>query len=260
MKKLENTNVELHWDKQAKTWAQEIREGKDVFRDLFNNPRFLEFIGNIKSKIILDAGCGEGYNTRIFAKNGGILTGIDLSENMIALAKEEEMKNPLGIKYFISSFTNMYEFKNSTFDIVLSTMALMDSPNYEDAIKEFFRVLKPGGGLFFSILHPCFMTPNYKWIEQDGVRKKIIGNYFRQGPWEFSWDLSKKFDKSDAVKFTSSSFHRTISTYINVLLNSGFLLKKIGEPVPTEEACIQNPRLNCAKEVASFLYVHAIKP
>ena len=42
-------------------------------------PAFLKLVGNIKGKTVLDAGCGEGYNTRIFARMGAKITGIDIS-------------------------------------------------------------------------------------------------------------------------------------------------------------------------------------
>ena len=49
-----------------------------------------------------------------------------------------------------------------------------------------------------------------------------------------------------------------LSTYINHLLEAGFTLKEIREPLPSEKACEQNPRLKVARDVApSFLFVHA---
>jgi ubiquinone/menaquinone biosynthesis C-methylase UbiE len=250
------------WNQQAEFWAKEVRSGKDVFRDLFNNPEFLKFIGTIKNKKILDAGCGEGYNTRIFAKLGAHVTGVDLSKKMIHLAQEEEKKHPLDIDYRIASFSNLSDFKDESFDIVISFMALMDGPDYKEALQEFYRVLKTKGSLFFNIIHPCFLTPYYKRVQDEiGELKKVeVGNYFKEGPWKFSFHFAQKADKSDVKTFTSISYHRIISTYINNLIDAGFVLKKLGEPRPSEQACKKNPRLKKARSVASFLYVHAIKP
>jgi len=250
------------WDKQAEFWSQEVRSGKDVFRDLFNNPEFLKFIGDIKGKKVLDAGCGDGYTTQLFAKSGASVTGIDLSPTMIRIAKEEEKKHPHGIDYSVASFANLSEFKDESFDIVISFMALMDSPDYKDALKEFYRILKTGGSLFFNILHPCFFTPHYKRVpDEKGEETKVeVGNYFKEGPWDFSFHFAKEADKSDAKTFKGGSYHRMISTYMNELVDAGFALKKIGEPQPSEQACKQNPRIKKASGVAAFLYVHAIKP
>ena len=249
------------WNDKAEFWAQNIREGADVFRDLYSLPAFLAFIGDIRGKKILDIGCGEGYNTRVFAQLGAQDIGIDLSKTMIRLAQEEENRNKLGIRYFNASWTDLSLFKNE-FDVVVSTMALMDSPGYEDALKEFYRVLKDDGNLFFSVCHPCFLSPGYVTLKDiNGISThRIINSYPKEGPWEFTWQLSKNADKSDSRSVISISYHRTLSTYINKLLKAGFILKKIEEPLPSEEACEKNPRLKSAYNVAPpFLFVHGAK-
>lgn len=257
-KALKNTGF---WNNKAEVWAQSVREGMDVFRDLYSLPAFLAFIGDIQGKRVLDIGCGEGYNTRMFAQQGAQVIGVDLSKEMIQLAQEEENKTRLGIQYFNASWTNLSFFKNE-FDVILSTMALMDGPGYEDALKEFHRILKDDGNLFFSICHPCFLPPGYVNLKDtNGVSThRVINSYSKEGPWEFTWQLSKNADKSDSRSVTSTSYHRTLSTYINHLLRAGFILKKIEEPLPSKKACEQNPRLKIARNVApTFLFVHAAK-
>lgn len=247
------------WNDQAEFWAHNLREGMDVFRDLYSLPAFLQFIGDIRGKKVLDVGCGEGYNTRFFAQQGADVVGVDFSNEMIQLAQEKEKQRPLGIRYCRASWTDLSLFKKE-FDIVLSTMALMDGPGYEEALREFHRVLKPGGDLFFSIIHPCFLPPGYSKLtdEQGKTTHRVINNYSKEGPWEFSWHLSKNADKSDARQVTATSYHRTLSTYINRLLKEGYVLKEIQEPLPSEKACEQNERLRVARDVApSFLFVHA---
>ncbi|MEI6242926.1 MAG: class I SAM-dependent methyltransferase [Chlamydiota bacterium] len=261
-KKSKESEFNDYWNSQAEFWAKNIHEGMDTFRDLFSLPAFLTFIGDIKDKKILDVACGEGNNTRMFAKQGANIIGVDFSEKMLQIAQEEEKKKPLGIKYYNASWSNLSLFKDESFDIVLSTMALMVWHGYEDALKEFYRVLKPNGELFFSIIHPCFLTPGYTTLKDEhGVSThRVVSNYFKEGPWEFTWTLSKKADKSDGQPFTSMSYHRTISTYINNLLKVGFMLKEIREPQPSDEACERNQRLKISRDVApSFLFVHAIK-
>jgi ubiquinone/menaquinone biosynthesis C-methylase UbiE len=261
-KKIQKKDFDLHWDEKAKFWCDQIREGKDIFRDLLSLPAFLKFIGNIKNKIVLDVGCGEGYNTRKIAQKGALITGVDISPQMIKFAKEEEKKNPLGITYCQGSWDNLSFFKKNSFDVVLSTLALMDGPGYEKALVEFHRVLRPNADLYFSILHPCFITPNYSSIKnKKGIMThRVVNNYFKEGPWLFTWKLSKKTDKSDALDFTSMSYHRTLSTYINTLIKKGFVLKEIEEPRASLEACKKNPRLKGSRNVVTpFLFIHAKK-
>src|SRR6185369_4242679 len=137
-------DVARYWDDNAAAWAVEVRQGHDVAREFLNNPAFLAFIGDLEGRRVLDAGCGEGHNTRIFARRGARLTGVDLSSRMIELAEEEERREPLGIRYVNTSYAELGMFAGASFDTVVSSMALMDGPHFDRAIAECFRVLRPG--------------------------------------------------------------------------------------------------------------------
>ncbi len=150
---------------------------------VLNNPAFLEFAGDLRGKQVLDAGCGEGHNTRILARRGARLTGVDISERMIGLALAEERRAPLGIQYVRTSYTDLGVFPPGRFDAVISFMALMDGPRFDLAMRESFRVLRPGGLLVFSITHPCFITKGGRWLRnEDGVKVKwMISEYSCSG-------------------------------------------------------------------------------
>src|SRR5690349_16116512 len=60
-------DVARYWDENAAGWAEQVRRGADVAREWLNNPAFLAFVGDQRGRRVLDAGCGEGYNTRILA-------------------------------------------------------------------------------------------------------------------------------------------------------------------------------------------------
>jgi len=222
----------------------------------------LNLVGDVKDKIILDAGCGEGHNTRIFAQKGAKVTGIDISNGMIRKAKEMESKNPLGIVYEVASFSELKIFNNSSFDMVVSTMALMDAPNYSAAIKEFYRILKEKGGLFFSITHPCFITKGFDWIkDEEGNETKIVAaEYFAEKGWIETWKFSKAPIPADTVPFHVPCFPRTLSEYVNLLITNGFKLKKIEEPRPSIEVCNKFPWMKKWRDHAAlYLHVHAVK-
>jgi len=259
---ISDSEVARYWDKNADLWTEQVRINRDAFREVFNNPAFLKFIGNIKGKITLDAGCGEGYNTRIFARLGAKITGIDISPKLIAHAREAERKEPLGIRYEVTSFTDLSIFSDASFELVLSTMALMDGADFEGAVKEICRVLRPGGDFYFSITHPCFMTPGFGWtaFQDDPDIKLTISEYFSKKQWLEQWRFSQLPKSEDVPEFVVPSFGRTLSDYINPLLNSGFILKEIMEPRPSAELCRQNPFLaKWRKTAAIFLYVHCRK-
>jgi ubiquinone/menaquinone biosynthesis C-methylase UbiE len=258
--RVSDEDVGRGWDKDADRWAADVRKRRDIYRDLFNNPAFFKLMGDINGKKILDAGCGEGYNTRLMAQKGAQVTGVDISPRMIELAKEEEQRNPLGISYHVASVSELSLFKRESFDMVVSFMVLMDAPDYEGALREFFRVLRKQGELYFSISHPCFMTKEIEWVEdrEDCSMKLKISEYFFTEPFEERW----KFPTSDnSEKFSITYFPRTLSRYLNGLINAGFILKRVEEPRPSEEVCKKYPGFRRWRDHAAiFLHVHAERP
>ncbi len=261
-KPISEAEVAGYWDKNADLWTAQVRQSLDAYREHFNNPAFLKFIGDIKGKVTLDAGCGEGYNTRIFAKLGARMTGIDISPRLITHAREAEKKESLGIRYEVASFADLSIFPESSFDLTLSTMALMDGPDFDGAIMEIYRVLRPGGDLFFSITHPCFMTPGFGWtaLQEDPNIRLKVGDYFSKRHWVENWRFSHLPKPEDVPEFVVPRFGKTLSDYINPLLKTGFRLMEISEPRPSAELCRQYPfLLKWRKTAAIFLHIHCRK-
>ncbi len=252
-----------NWNRNADLWAAEVRAGHNVYREHYNNPAFLAFIGELSDKRVLDAGCGEGHNTRILARRGAKMIGADISSRMIELAREEEQREPLGIRYEVASCTAMPQFAADSFDAAVSFMALMDGPDFPSAMCEIFRVMRPGAELCFSIIHPCFMTRGFGWICDDSGRETGYtgAEYFNNHPWIERWIFSKAPGAAERKPFSVPRFDRILSDYINPVIAAGFILKEIHEPRPTEEACRANPWLVRWREhMPLFFYVRAVKP
>jgi SAM-dependent methyltransferase len=250
-----------YWDDNAVAWAAEVRQGRDLAREFLNNPAFLAFIGDLHGQDVLDAGCGEGYNTRILAQRGARMTGVDLSERMIALAREEERREPLGIRYLHTSYADLAQLASASCDAVVSFMAMMDGPHFDRAMTESFRVLRPGGRLAFSITHPCFLTKGSRWLRDAEGRKIqwVVGDYFNDTGWVERWRFTDA--PPEAPEFATPRFDRTLSEYLNTVLAAGFVLKQIAEPRPSEEYCAAHPSQRGWRDHAAvFLHVRAEKP
>ncbi|MBV8454328.1 MAG: class I SAM-dependent methyltransferase [Deltaproteobacteria bacterium] len=260
MAKRDDTSVTSIWDKNAAAWTAQVREGKDLYWELFNNPLFLEFVPDLAGRRVIDLGCGEGRNTRVFAKRGAQMTGIDLSPSLIEAARAAEIAEPLGIEYHVGSFSELAPFPNENFDAAISVMAFMDGPDFYDVAREVHRVLRRGGALYFSVTHPCFCPHGAHWVTNpDGqVVGRLVSGYWRQQPYILKWRFSGFPEGTEP--FSVLYFPYRLEDYVNGLCEAGFRILRIREPRPTEEMVRAYPPLQREREhVPIFLYVAAGK-
>jgi ubiquinone/menaquinone biosynthesis C-methylase UbiE len=237
--------------------------GYDRCRDLINSPAFFKMLPDILNLKGLDIGCGEGYNTRIAAKKGARMTAIDISEVFIKYAKEKEQQKPLGIKYKVASGTEL-PFTENHFDFAIATMSIMDMAENEKAISEAYRILKPEGFFQFSIIHP-FIAHNEGWIRNEEGKKVafVIKDYFKKDKGELEeWifgaapkDMTEKMRKFRIPRFT-----RTLSEWLNLLIETGFLLEEFCEPFADDETLKKHPEEYDSLLIPWFLIVRCRKP
>jgi SAM-dependent methyltransferase len=260
---IDEDEVREAWDRNAPLWADRVRAGMDLYREVFNNPSFLAALPDLAGRDVIDLGCGEGTNTRLIARRGARMTGIDLSTQMIAAARAEEQREPLGIAYEVASYTARTPFPDGRFDAAVSTMALMDSPDFTAAARETFRLLKPGAPFIFSVLHPCFITPGIRWLKDaEGLDAGLaVSRYFDEDSFVERWRFSKDPEAERFEKFEVPRFPRRLETYVNGLIEAGFRITRLTEPRPTKEMAAAHPWLaRWRDQAAIFLYIAAEKP
>ena len=139
-------------DKDAinKEGYDKIAEEYNKDRHIFNNEKEFAYLVELlpdKAKV-LDAGCGAGFASKYLAENGFEVVGIDFSKEMLKLAR----KNVPDVG-FIEMDMSKLTFNEKSFDGIVSLYAIfhISREKHEQLFRDFYRILKHGGILFFSI-------------------------------------------------------------------------------------------------------------
>jgi ubiquinone/menaquinone biosynthesis C-methylase UbiE len=262
------SDLKKQWDDAVEAWLNFLRAGKDYYRDEMNNPATLETLGDLRAKKILDLGCGEGYNCRIMARKGAKVTGVDFSKKMIEAAVELEEKERLGIKYLLADAGDLHMFRSKVFDVVTCFMALQDIENYQDAVKEAFRILKRRGRFVFAIPYPCFETRTRdgkvygEWAFKKQTDRRMpenalyykVDRYFDNHRFIVPWKMKRL-----TQHFQTTSFHRTLSDYARALSQAGFVISRFDEPRPSKRGTKKHPLMKLNLRIPQSIVVEAVK-
>ena len=123
---------------------------------------------------VLDVGCGSGWASRLMAKQAseGSVTGIDISDSMIEVARESS-QSYANIVYQVASAESL-PFGDNEFSDAFSMESLYYYADMSKALAEIHRVLKPGG-LFVNVVDLYKENvPSHQWIEQLAVPVQLL--------------------------------------------------------------------------------------
>lgn len=256
--------VAHYWEANAENWTRYARAGYDIYRDALNTPAFLAMLPSIRSQTGLDIGCGEGANTRKLARLGARMTAIDVAPTFIRHAQATEKAASLGITYEVADGQAL-PFADGSFDFATAFMSLMDMPDHGLALREAARVLRPGGFLQFSIIHPCFGPPHRRPLrdEQGKDYAVEVGRYFDcadgfVNEWLFSTLPAE--ERSHVEPFRTPMFHRTLSSWVDLICRASLVIEKFGEPCATPEQAAAEPVIADTRVAPLFLHIRVRKP
>ena len=130
----------------ADFWVRIIRDGLDPYRGRLTDQAVLTAVGDCSGCEVLDAGCGEGYMSRILADRGAKVTGIDTSSALIAAASSHPDARTTDARFYVANVEDIPE-PNERFDLGVCNHVMSDVDDPATALKELGRVLRPGGRL-----------------------------------------------------------------------------------------------------------------
>jgi SAM-dependent methyltransferase len=208
-------------------------------------PALRALLPDLHGRRVLDLGCGFGWFCRWARQQGAAyVLGIDISEKMLARARTSTKDDAITYK---RADMEQLELPAGSFDCVYSSLALHYVENLCRLLSQVYASLAAGGVLVFSVEHPIFTAPSEpKWLDAAGRKTWPVDRYLDEGPRSTDW-LAKGVIKQ----------HRTVATYINMLITQGFLLAHVDEWAPTEEQIAAQPNWADERQRPPFMLVAA---
>jgi SAM-dependent methyltransferase len=193
-------------------------------------PTLKSMLPALAGRRVVDLGCGFGWFCR-WAREAGAaeVLGLDVSAKMLARARETTSDSAIAYR---QADLETLELPAAAFDLAYSSLTLHYLENLAALFATVHRALAPGGSFVFSAEHPLYTEPG--------------PGYLDEGPRTTDW-LAPGVVKQ----------HRTLATYLNLLIAAGFSLRRIEEWGPTRAEIAAHPEWKIDHRRPSFLLVAA---
>lgn len=211
-------------------------------------PELRKLLPDFQGKTVLDLGCGYGWHCKYAAEHGADqVLGTDISCKMLETAQQKNASP--NIIYQQCAMEDL-RLPDDSFDVVLSSLAFHYVEDFSALAGKISRWLKESGQLVFSVEHPVFTSHGSQdwYYDEDGkILHFPVDNYYMEG-------------KRDAVFLGErvTKHHRTLTTYLNALLDRGFRIQRVIEPQPPE-SMMDIPGMKDELRRPMMLLVSAVK-
>lgn len=187
----------------------------------------LGLLGDVHGLHVLEIGCGGGQSSIAFAQQGALVTGLDLSEAHLRIARQHATQAGVAVQFVHSSASDLTGFFDAAWDLVFSTFTFHYLAEPMQCLAECWRVLRPHGRLVFSLDHPmrnCFFDEDEADTSPYPVR-----SYFDHAPmrWRFP-GMGTKME----------SYHYTMGEWVDMLHSSGLHVRRLVEPPPPQDVAV----------------------
>lgn len=209
-----------------------------------------QMLPDFNGKNVLDLGCGFGWHSRYARKQGAeSVIGVDLSERM--LEKAEELTDDAGISYLHQAIEDI-DFPQQSMDIVVSSLAIHYIESFSNVCEKVNHLLVPGGSFVFSVEHPIFTArKEQEWIYDETGTERLY--------WPVDCYHTEGKRKATFLNETVIKYHRTVSAFLNDLIQAGFEIVRVEESVPSEQMLKAIPEMKHELRRPMFLMVAAEK-
>ncbi|SED61211.1 class I SAM-dependent methyltransferase [Streptomyces melanosporofaciens] len=202
------------YDSFAEAYSAETENS--LVNAYYARPAMLALAGDVAGRRVLDAGCGSGPLSAALRERGAVVTGIDASAGMLALARRRLGED---VALHLADLGDPLPFADREFDDVVASLVLHYLEDWGPTLAEMRRVLRPGGRLIASVDHP-FVAYTFQDPRPD---------YFATTGYTFDWTLN---GQSFPMKFWRKPLHAMTDAFTT----AGFRLAVVSEPQPDPAA------------------------
>jgi len=152
MKNIDELEIQK-FEKLAARWWDPNSEFKPLHEINPIRVNYISRITNVAEKKILDIGCGGGILAEALAHHGAQVTAIDMADASLSVAKLHQLGSNLEIDYRQISAEDLAQKESQNYDIITCLEMLEHVPDPASIVKSCFKLIKPGGLVFFSTIN-----------------------------------------------------------------------------------------------------------
>lgn len=210
----------------------------DFGRRLLLNPIIFRLIGELAGKRILDAGCGNGYLSRLMAGAGAAVVGVEPAAGPLRYARRKEEEDPVGVTYLRRDLSRLGD-AGGPYDAVVANMVFLDIPDWRPALANCVDALAPGGLLVYSLTHPVWVPGHFaEWAQKGYV------------------EIREYLNECEQHGGVAVSFHRPLSAYLNETIRLGCAITQVVEP-RLEPGQVEQPQHEILTRLPNFIVIAA---
>ena len=204
---------------------QKLRSNPISLNEIIEKPTMLGLLPELNGKRLLDLGCGSGAHLQLYLQRGAaFVAGIDLSANMLQQAAEKLLDFRPHFMLQQLAMEQLEQLDADNFDLITSSFAFHYVADFNALLQAIRAKLITNGSLIFSQEHPivtCYQGGE-RW-EKDAQKQQVAYrlNFYRdEGERQRNW-----------FKQPFKTYHRTLSTIVNLLIQNGFQIEQMEEPM-----------------------------
>lgn len=138
-------NVQPHNERAASVWSSGGKRYDEISRGISDSiEHAVTRLNPRRGERVLDLSTGTGWTSRLVARRGATVTGVDIAGDLLAAARAKAVEEGLKVDYRLGDAENL-PFETGSFDAVISTCGIMFAARQEAAAAELVRVVRKGG-------------------------------------------------------------------------------------------------------------------